>query len=89
MALLLSLHIIKGYTKAIFDSSLDTRIGRLKDREAMKQINYEFVKKISANDITGQMTLAFLYQRKWSVSRHREGSAFGLVGANPIGATPY
>ena len=84
--LLLSLHIIKGYTKAIFDSSLDTRIGRLKDREAMKQINYEFVKKISANDITGQNDLA-LYQRKWSVSRHREGSAFGLVGANPIGAT--
>ena len=81
-----SSHVIKGYTKSLYDTSYDLQTGFEFDRKKFEDMGYELVKTLPKNKITGTKGLA-LYRRNFANPLRRDGAAVKIVGAHAMGTT--
>ena len=77
-------HKRKGYTKPLYDHSIDVQILPLKDESKLLLDGYELIKTYdNSNRIMGSSAVG-LYRRKWNISRRIDGSVFVLSGAGQM-----
>lgn len=80
------IHAIKGYTKALFDTSYEVTTGFASDRKMFEDQGYTLMGMLPENKITGTTGIAY-YRREYATPMRRDGAAVKITGAHSIGTT--
>ena len=82
------IHVVKGYTKALIDTTYETQLAPIDDQSQrlMRAQGFKLVHKIYSNDITKKDYVVGLYKR-YGIPKRRDGAAFNLIGYHAMGTT--
>lgn len=82
------IHVVKGYTKALIDTTYETQLAPIDDQSQrlMRAQGFKLVHKIYPNDVTKKDYVVGLYKR-YGIPKRRDGAAFNLIGYHAMGTT--
>lgn len=81
-----SFHVVKGYTKQLYDSSYEMTVGLIGSEKEYAEHGYALVGPIKDSQILEKTGMG-LYKKTYSLPQRRDGAAFMLSGQHAMGTT--